>query len=268
MKPGSWHQKPIFYQKKGKQIDCNAIIPPYYKINKKWIKFLPSPTDAVPPNVFKPDTKIEWTYSSINALATSGLYSKEDLNSLHKQMMFPIEKQALINTIARQMTGQVDLQAENISQMFSEQTLWNILCKQCDIVWKKLLQLGSVSSVIITILIIFLALTVILNTILRVLMLHKIYGFSMHLLGAIFSSVTQFLVMIKNKRALKRHATELREIKIIPSKPIITHQVTGPKLTRPPPPPIPNRFPDDLKPKLPNESKVHVRRKTNSIFEL
>ena len=60
---------------------------------------MPKPTNTVPPNVFKPNTGIQWTYKNIDALAISGVYW-QDHQSLHDQLMFPMEKAALLNTIA------------------------------------------------------------------------------------------------------------------------------------------------------------------------
>ena len=80
--------------RKAKQVNCNANIPIYYKINRNLIKFMPKPTNTVPSNVFRVATEIQCTYKNIDALATSGIYSQEDLQGLQDQLMFPMEKAA------------------------------------------------------------------------------------------------------------------------------------------------------------------------------
>ena len=65
------------------------------------------------PNVFKPNTTIAWTYRSIDSLATSGVYSQEDLQRLHEHIMFTMKNPALLNNIARQMSFQEDYQSIN-----------------------------------------------------------------------------------------------------------------------------------------------------------
>ena len=74
---------------------------------------MPKPTNTVPSNVFRVATEIQCTYKNIDALATSGIYSQEDLQGLQDQLMFPMEKAALLNTIARQMKNQEDYQSED-----------------------------------------------------------------------------------------------------------------------------------------------------------
>jgi len=50
----------------------------------------------------KPLTKPTWKYISPGALATSGIYSQEDLEGLKDHIMFPAERPAVIlNTIRR-----------------------------------------------------------------------------------------------------------------------------------------------------------------------
>lgn len=260
VKNETWYMAPKTHilSRKAKQLDCNSIVPPYYKINNDWFKFLPSPTNAIKPNVFNPNTKIEWKYEDIRALATSGIYSQDDLQKLQQQIMFPMEKSALLNTIARQMAGVSDIQSQGIENMFTEQTLWNLFIKGIYGFWEYLKEGGSVSSVLILLIIIWQFLKITIDTLLRGLMLHRIYGFSIHILGALFNSVTQFFLSLQRPLDI-REEQELQEV--IVERPVIPQHETIYLKTPPPIPSIPP-YPDDL-------SVQQVRKfKNGSIFSL
>ena len=114
------NSKDTYFNKKGKQIECNGIVPVHYKINNNWIKFLPKSTNAVTPNVFKPNTNIKWLYRTIDSLETSGVYSQQDLQNLHEHIIFPMEKAALLN---RQMFKQDDFQSNAVKELLTEKTI-------------------------------------------------------------------------------------------------------------------------------------------------
>ena len=224
--------------RKAKQVNCNAIIPIYYKINKNWIKFMPKPTNTVPPNIFKPNTGIQWTYKNIDTLATSGVYSQQDLQSLQDQIMFPMEKAALLNTIARQMKNQEDYQSEDIKGILTENTVWHIITRAWEVLQKKLLKWGSYSSIIIMLIIIGHIFKLIFDAVIRGYTLHNIYGFSIYLLGAIFSSITHLLVLLYNRRQNTKQRPnneELREIRVIPTNQYHERKEQSRKPPRPPP---------------------------------
>ncbi|XP_076545711.1 uncharacterized protein LOC143305555 [Osmia lignaria lignaria] len=112
--------------KSGTQIECNTIIPQYYKLNNNWIALTPTPRKAQNPGILKPNTNISWEYKEINSLAASGIYSQEDLQELQQHIMFPLEKSAQLNTTARGMLGEESVQGGLINNLFTENTLSHI----------------------------------------------------------------------------------------------------------------------------------------------
>lgn len=247
--------------RKGVQIDCNSIVPTYYKIGEEWIKFTPTPTKTLSPHILRPNTKIGWTFESVESLATSGIYSQEELDNLQQQLMFPMEKASLLNIIAREMAG--DEQSEEI---FSQNSLKRLAESTWNTIVQKFITCGSFSSVFIMLLIILHVGKLIIDAIIRGYTLHTIFGWSIHLFGAIFSSVTHLLTTLQNsndgqtmhnntRRRENYEETELREIKVIPtSRAPIT------------PPPIPDR-PPIIKQNKPKTS-ISTTLKTNGIFSL
>jgi len=50
-------------------------------------------------------TALTWRYLTPGPLAVSGIYSDTDLEKLRNHIMFPAEKPALLNAVARGLTG-------------------------------------------------------------------------------------------------------------------------------------------------------------------
>ena len=64
-------------------------------------------------HLMKPLTKPTWWYTNTAHLATSGMYSQSDSNKLLDHIMFPTEKQMVLNTLARGIMGQSTLNPES-----------------------------------------------------------------------------------------------------------------------------------------------------------
>lgn len=77
-----------------------------YKIEGTWYRFTPGPIENLPPEVIKPNTQPLWRYLTPGKLATSGIYSEADIEELRDHIVFPAERPALLNTIARGISGQ------------------------------------------------------------------------------------------------------------------------------------------------------------------
>ena len=86
----------------GTQIDCDTIIPPYYKIDNNWISLTPTPR-KIEKNitVFNPKIIKNWTPEKLNSLATSRIYTQQDLEKFKERLLFPMEKKSIMNTIAK-----------------------------------------------------------------------------------------------------------------------------------------------------------------------
>jgi len=80
--------------RQGTQIVCNSLAPPMYLLGDAWYKLMPKSVETLTPTIIKPLTKPTWKYISPEALATSGIYSQEDLEELKDHIMFPAERPA------------------------------------------------------------------------------------------------------------------------------------------------------------------------------
>jgi len=70
---------------------------------------MPKPVETLAPTIIKPLIKPTWKYISLGAFATNGIYSQEDLEELKYHIMFPAERSAVLNTVARGIMGQSTL---------------------------------------------------------------------------------------------------------------------------------------------------------------
>lgn len=98
-----------------------------YFVNDGWYRMIPTPEHALPPTIMKPMTKPTWHYTNPGSLAASGIYSSEDLESLREHIMFPAEKNGILNTMVRGVTGeQIARQGISLSHLLDENTIQKI----------------------------------------------------------------------------------------------------------------------------------------------
>ena len=177
--------------------ECNELLPSMYKLHEKWFKVNQRPSESLPPPVIQPLTKPTWNYVSPEHLATSGIYTSEDLDRLRNHIMFPVEKPAILNVIAKGAMGQrIPAGSVSISNLLDEESLDRIAQSTSRKVWNGFLDFGSASAGILGIIIILRLAKLIIDTIIHGYALHSIYGWSLHLLGALWASVTSLLLYL------------------------------------------------------------------------
>ena len=77
--------------------------------------------EAVPPTIMNPNMELTWRYQNPNDLANSGIYSEQDLEQLREHINFPLEKPALLNTLARGMVGKHTInQGASLANLFDQ----------------------------------------------------------------------------------------------------------------------------------------------------
>ncbi|XP_039303011.1 uncharacterized protein LOC120357192 [Solenopsis invicta] len=92
--------------KVGNQRECNHEMPTLYRIEDTWVQMSPDPqVRQLPPQQLKPMAQLTWSYMTPGPLAVSGIHSEKDIERLREHIMFPAEKPAVLNSIARGLTG-------------------------------------------------------------------------------------------------------------------------------------------------------------------
>jgi len=99
----------------GNEKECSIELPTLYRIEDTWVQLTPNiQVRQIPPQQLKPMAALTWRYLTPGSLATSGIYSEADIEKLRSHIMFPAEKPALLNAIARGLTGH-SMNTEGIS---------------------------------------------------------------------------------------------------------------------------------------------------------
>lgn len=179
----------------GSPRDCSNVLPIMYQIDDAWHRLTPKPIEVVPPQELHPITKPAWKYVSPSALATSGIYSENDIDKLRDHIMFPTEKAAILNTLARGVTGhQIPPHSISLMHLLDEEALETIADNTLSRLWNGLVKFGSVSAAIFALIIIFRTIKMIIDTIIHGYELHAAYGCGLHLFGALWTSVTHLLM--------------------------------------------------------------------------
>lgn len=182
--------------KYGNQRECSFELPTLYRIEDTWVQFTPDPqVRQVPPQQLQPLTSLTWKYLTPGSLASSGIYSEADINRLREHIMFPAEKPALLNSVARGITGHTfDSNSVSVYNLLDEDAINKIAESAASKVWKGFITFGSATAGVFGIFLIIRIIKIIIDTAIHGYALHTAYGCSMHLLGALWSSITHLLL--------------------------------------------------------------------------
>lgn len=180
----------------GTQRECSYELPTLYRIEDTWIQLTPEPRVLqVPPQQLKPMARVSWKYLTPSSLATSGIYSQEDINKLRDHIMFPAEKPAVLNSIARGLTGYASgPHTLTMQNLLDEESINKIAQNAASRIWGGFVTFGSATAGVIGILMIIRLIKLIIDTVIHGYALHTVYGCSLHLLGALWSSITHLLL--------------------------------------------------------------------------
>ena len=108
----------------GIQTTCNPFMPFMYKTGQSWYRVVPNPTEFLPSEIMQPMIIPTWKYKNPASLATSGIYSQEDLDTSTDHIMFPAEKSVVLNIIAHGIMGHATLnQGASLINLLDEKTL-------------------------------------------------------------------------------------------------------------------------------------------------
>lgn len=217
-----YHELPVTYKnsslflsttsrmllKSATQIDCDPVLPTQYRIEGTWYRFTPQPIEVLPPQQLEPLSKPTWKYISPGNLASSGIYSETDIEKLRDRIMFPAEKPAVLNHLARGSAGyQVPTGSISLRGLLDENTLNHIADNAAHRLWNGFLQFGTASAGLIGIFLVARLIKLAVDTCIHGYALHSLYGWSLYLLGALWSSITSLLVTLAHKKELEKQST-------------------------------------------------------------
>jgi len=132
----------------GNEKECSIELPTLYRIEDTWVQLTPNiQVRQLPPQQLKPMAALTWRYLTPGSLATSGIYSETDIENLRSHIMFPAEKPALLNAVARGLTGH-SMNTEGISvyNLLDENSLNKIIESTASRIWKGFINFGSATA--------------------------------------------------------------------------------------------------------------------------
>lgn len=240
--------------KTGTQIECDPLLPALYYIDNQWYRFSPQGIPVPAPQELYATSQPTWKYNPVGDLAASGIYTIEEINQLRDRIMFPAERSALLNTIARGSAGySIASGSIALHNLLNPETIEQITESTLNKMWHGLEKFGIVSAGFFAIAFIFTVIKAIVDIIIQGYTLHSLYGWSVMLIGAIWNSITHLLITrhyTRNNRQEniyeETHGQELTEIitqqpKPTPSKrrlsgvdPVLLERLTsGSQLVKP-----------------------------------
>ncbi|KYQ46928.1 hypothetical protein ALC60_14061 [Trachymyrmex zeteki] len=166
-------------------------------------KLIIKPVEVLLPPIIQPLIKPKWHYISTTTLATSGIYNNDDIDRPRSHIMFPLEKPSMLNTLA-ELGGSIQPGTFSLTNLLDKDFLNRIAESAGARLWSGFITFGSASAGVLAIFVIIRVTKLVIDTIIHSYALHSMYGWSMHLLGAVWSSVTHLLLHLgQNSREEK-----------------------------------------------------------------
>lgn len=176
--------------------ECSNELPTLYRIEDTWIEFSPTPrVRRVGPQELKPLTTLTWEYLTPGPLAISGIYTEKDIEKLRDHIMFPAERPAVLNSMAHGLTGH-HVQGNTVSlfNLLDEESLQKIVDSTTSKIWSGFITFGSATAGVMGIFLIIRFVKFAIDTAIHGYALHSAYGCTLHLVGAVWSSITHLLL--------------------------------------------------------------------------
>ena len=204
--------------KEGTQIKCNRLLPTKFMINGKWMSFNPGIEDSAEPVSLIPDIGDSFILKKIIHIATAGIYSLQDMEDYLTRLLFPMEKQALLNDVVRSMVNEPVKNQLGLANLITDNVITSIAKKSWNLIWTDFMVFGQFSSGIMAIIYCAEIIVMLTELLIRGYILHRIFGFSFKLFGAILNLLTHLFITMENNRPFDQ---ELERISVIPRNNIV-----------------------------------------------
>lgn len=105
----------------GKEVVCSNVMAPMYQLGDYWYHFTRSMYKATKAHELQPLHTGQWTYENPGKLGSGVIYTDDQLSDLRKQIMFPSERQAINNLMAKTIMGDnIDRQGFKLSNLIDD----------------------------------------------------------------------------------------------------------------------------------------------------
>nr|QPD01636.1 glycoprotein [Liman tick virus] len=209
----------------GTEIDCSPLAPALFRLGSTWVSFSPNPTQTTPPTILTAQPSHEWSYSPVPNLLTAGVYSSTTLLQYQRRLMFPVAKDAIINTVAARVAGvNVDAQHLDVSRMIRDQALdglhHSFMQRMYGWWWNVSVNVAGVMGVIYMLVL----LRGIVSTALNGAFLYRTFGCGLKLFAAVFGTLAKYLLLQEH---LHHQHTDREDEQAPDSTPLTENTLSG-----------------------------------------
>lgn len=166
-----------------------------FEIRGTWYITAPRPVAVKPPQTLKPSTTRDYVFEIIGWLAEGGLYTLADIKRMFQRILFPMERDATVSNLAQRANGyDFDLQGAKYIRLVDADGLKQLADGMWEHIWGGFINFATASAGVLGVFLCIRAVKLTIDTAIHGFALHRVYGFSLYLLGAIWDSVTNLLL--------------------------------------------------------------------------
>lgn len=194
----------------GTEIDCSPLAPALFRLGSAWVSFSPTPSQTTAPTILTAQPAKDWSYSPLPNLLSAGVYSQTTLLQYQRRLMFPVAREAIVNTVAARAAGvNVDPQHLDISRMIRDKALdqlhHSFMERMYGWWWNVSVNVAGVMGVIYMLVLI----RGVISTILNGAFLYRTFGCGIKLLASVFGTLAKYLLLQQHfKKTTSDAATE------------------------------------------------------------
>ncbi|UHM27704.1 MAG: hypothetical protein FOCCV1_gp2 [Fushun oxya chinensis chuvirus 1] len=185
----------------GSAVECSSILPSWFYLDNKWYSITAgSAMGNIDPLVLSPNSETEWKYTVPSNLAQSGIYTMDELRSFENRLMFPGERKAVLDVVARGMSGKgTGSQGLSIKEFVTPQDLKDISDSLITRMWGAFSSIGQWTSGFLGVWVVYRLIKTMLSALINGHALYSVFGWSLKLLFCVWSSLTTWALKTTTK---------------------------------------------------------------------
>ncbi|CAG9769478.1 unnamed protein product [Ceutorhynchus assimilis] len=130
----------------GTKVECQPLLPVNFKLENNWIEVTPDlkrTTEALELDANDEEDKLSMPSISISPISLNRIYSKEDMESFQKTLLYPNTRKAVTNQVARRIIALDSSDPYHMPNLFSKTEFTNIAHSAVEEVWGFLSKMGK-----------------------------------------------------------------------------------------------------------------------------
>ena len=183
-------------------VNCNRLLPTYFELQGIWQQLVPQAVRVDPPQLQAPQQRPVWRYEELRDIATHGIYRPEELERL-QNILPSTQRPAILESVARQLANKYNpIGTPDLSRLIDPRSIEKIAQSTFSRFWTSFTKFGITAAGILAIIMILQMFKFISDTLIRGYALYFVYGWSAHLLAAIWSALTHLFLSLTKPREI------------------------------------------------------------------